>query len=65
MITPEREAEIRFYILALALQGIVVDAPMADALIETLDSLRELGEEFSLREASRIEAAIQERYNES
>jgi len=58
-----REEEIRYLQVALALQKIEVDPVTADSIIETLDSLRELGEDFNLREVKRIEDLIEKKYN--
>jgi len=56
------EEKIKYLIIALNLQGISVSERIADQLIQTYEKLVELEGNFSLRDAAKIEAAIQEKY---
>lgn len=48
--------------IALGLQKIAVDEPIADRIIQTYEAIKKLGGDFSLKDAVKIEMDIREKY---
>ena len=57
-----REEKINYLRIALGLQKIRVDNETADRIIETYEKIMELGGDFSIKDAVKIEVMMDEKY---
>lgn len=56
------EDKINYFRTAMQLQGISMSIQVADQIIQTYEELCTLGGDFSLSDAAKIQAGIQEKY---
>ena len=57
------EDKINYFRTAMQLQGISMSIQVADQIIQTYEELCTLGGDFSLRDVAKIQAVINEKYN--
>ena len=55
--------DISYFKNALALQGVLVSSATAEIVIQTYEKIKELGGDFSIRDAAEIRAGVEEKYN--